>query len=94
MKKFEEGQKWLNRKGEVVKIISVSNNSKWPIMIDNGKMYTKNGRYFTAVESDEDLVELVVGNIEDVSAAVDTTPDLDFKVGQKWCSNAFFLIPH
>ena len=85
MKKFEEGQKWLNRKGEVVKIVSITSSSKWPIQGSDGKMYTKNGRYFTAVESDEDLVELVVGNIEDVSAVVDTTPDLDFKVGQKWC---------
>ena len=67
MKKFEEGQKWLNRKGEVVKIASVTSSSKWPITGSDGKMYTKNGKYFTAVESDEDLVELVVGNIAAVS---------------------------
>ena len=85
MKKFEEGQKWLNRTGECIKIVSITSSSKWPIQCSNGKIYTKNGSYLTAAESDEDLVELVVGNIEDVSAVVDTTPDLDFKVGQKWC---------
>ena len=84
MKKFKVGQQWCKRNGEVVKIDNITSHSKWPIQASDGKMYTKNGRYFTAVESDEDLVVLV-GNIEDVSAAVDTTPDLDFKVGQKWC---------
>ena len=89
MKKFEVEQKWLNKKGEVIVIKRIDNSSKWPILASDGKMYAKNGRYFTAVESDEDLVELVddnLGNTEnvDVSAVVDTTPDLDFKVGQKW----------
>lgn len=85
MKNFEVWQKWLNRKGEVIVIKRIDSNGKWPIIGDSGKTYDKNGSYITAVESDEDLVELVVGNIEDVSAVVDTTPDLDFKVGQKWC---------
>ena len=87
MKKFEEGQKWLNRKGEVVKIESISNDiDKWAISGDNSKLYDREGKYaITGVESDEDLVKLV-GNVENEDAStVVNTPDLDFKVGQKWC---------
>ena len=50
-------------------------------------MYDREGKYdISGLESDEDLVKLV-GNVEneDASTVVDTIPDLDFKVGQKWC---------
>lgn len=85
MKNFEVGQKWLNRKGEVVTIESIGNDiDKWAISGDNGKLYDREGKYdITVVESDEDLVKLV-SNIEilKLSAVADTA--LDFKVGQKW----------
>ena len=88
MKNFEVGQKWFDRKGTIVTIESISNAiDKWTITGDNGKLYDREGKYsIDGVESDEDLVKLV-SNIEilKLSAVVDTTPDLDFKVGQKWC---------
>ena len=85
MKKFEEGQKWFDRKGTIVTIKSISNDiDKWAISGDNGKLYDREGKYdIMGVESDEDLVKLV-SNIErlKLSAVVDT--NLDFEVGQKW----------
>lgn len=59
--KFEVGQKWKNGKGEVVEIINVRADNTvtlYPVIGDNGAIYTSEGTYWSDRGSDDDLVEL------------------------------------
>ena len=55
--KLEVGKTYLNRKGEVVKIVG-TNDSIWPFFGDNEESYNEQGRYYSANwSSPDDLID-------------------------------------
>lgn len=54
---LEVGKSYINRKGEVVKIVE-TNDSIWPFVGDNEESYNEEGRYYSANwDSSDDLIE-------------------------------------
>lgn len=59
---FEVGQQWKTRGGEVVEITAVYNDSNLSYPIESkGITYARNGREYSHIQKDTDLVELVSG---------------------------------
>lgn len=59
-KKIKVGQLWKTREGEKVRVLSVYDDSGYPVYCDNRKMYTKDGFYLGAdMPVEFDLVELL-----------------------------------
>ena len=56
---LEVGKSYINRKGEVVKIVE-TNDSIWPFVGDNEESYNEEGRYYSANwDYARDLIEEV-----------------------------------
>ena len=58
--KFEKGQLWRQRNGEIKKIVEINKNSSYPLRIADGTSRTISGHYWSNYDEDErDLIELV-----------------------------------
>lgn len=74
--KFEVGQKWINGKGDLVEIIDVQDKGEfttYPVVGDNGAIYTSEGTYWSDRGSEDDLVELV----DEPKEAITESEDID-----------------
>lgn len=55
---FKVGQRWKTRRGDVVTITNVDDDSTYPVDADIG-CFTRGGRQWSTRESNGDLVELI-----------------------------------